>query len=134
MKGEDIVTFYDFDQQAFLLAEDLEEVLTRLYAESCRYYLVFIDSNYVKKVWTKFERDVLTHSRRVKHIIPVVLDPEVRGKVFGIPSTIGMVDLSAEWAAISSVIQIPDAVRAAIRDKLATPLAAKLEELSISGS
>ena len=63
LKAEDVVTFYDFDQQAFLLAENLEEVLANIYAESCRYYLVFIDSNYVKKVWTRFERDVLTHSK-----------------------------------------------------------------------
>ena len=130
LKAEDVVTFYDFDQQSFLLAENLEEVLANVYSESCRYYLVFIDSNYLNKAWTQFERDVLTHSRRVRHIIPVILDPNAKGKVVGIPSTIGMVDLSLEWAAIVSGQGIDAAVRTAIRDKLALPLASKLEELS----
>jgi hypothetical protein len=50
MKAEDVVTFYDYDQQAFLLA--LEKTLGRVYAESCRYYLVFLEKNYREKVWT----------------------------------------------------------------------------------
>ena len=130
LKAEDIVTFYDFDQQAFLLAENLEEVLASVYAESCRYYLVFIDGNYVKKIWTQFERDVLTHSRRARHIIPVILDPDAKGRIVGIPSTIGMVDLSAEWAAIAAGKEINVEIRTAIQNKLAVPLASKLEELS----
>jgi hypothetical protein len=60
MKAEDVVTFYDYDQQAFLLALDLEKTLGRVYAESCRYYLVFLDKNYREKVWTKYEKDVMT--------------------------------------------------------------------------
>lgn len=134
LKAEDIITFYDFDQQAFLLAENLEEVLANIYAESCRYYLVFIDSNYVKKIWTRFERDILTHSSRAKHIIPVILDPEELGKVVGIPSTIGMVDLSKEWGEVMSIKQVSDTVRSGIRDKLALPLASKLEELAAASS
>lgn len=130
LKAEDIVTFYDFDQQALLLAENLEEVLEKIYAESCRYYLVFIDSNYVKKVWTRFERDVLTHSKRARHIIPVILDPEAKGKVVGISSTIGMIDLSDEWASVVSAKQVSDVVRTVIRNKLAIPLASKLGELA----
>jgi hypothetical protein len=43
MKAEDVVTFYDYDQQAFLLALDLERTLGRVYSESCRYYLVFLE-------------------------------------------------------------------------------------------
>ncbi len=117
-------------QQALLLAENLEEMFATIYAKSCRYYLVFIDSNYVEKVWTRFERDVLTHSKRARHIIPVILDSEAKGKVVGIPSTIGMVDLSVESAAVASTGRVSDAVRVAIRDKLALPLASKLEELA----
>ena len=130
LKAEDIVTFYDFDQQALLLAENLEEVFAKVYAESCRYYLVFIDGNYVKKVWTQFERDVLTHSTRARHIVPVILDPEAKGKVVGISSTLGMIDLSGEWASVVSSQQVSDTVLAAIRTKLAIPLLSKLDELT----
>ena len=131
LKAEDIVTFYDFDQQSFLLAENLEEVFSKVYSESCRYYLLFIDDNYVKKIWTQFERDVLMHSRRAKHVVPVILDPEAKGKVVGIPSTIGMVDLTSEWASIKLNGEIDEMTRNSIREKLAVPLAAKLEDLTI---
>ena len=45
LKAEDVVTFYDYDQQAFLLAFDLEDTLQRVYSETCRYYLVFLDQH-----------------------------------------------------------------------------------------
>ncbi len=48
LKAEDSVTFYDFDMQAFLLAEDLQAVLGKIYAVSCRYYIVFIDEFYLQ--------------------------------------------------------------------------------------
>jgi hypothetical protein len=69
MKSEDLITFYDFDQQAILLASDLEHDLKKVYGESCRYYLVFLDKHYREKVWTKFERDVMTNGNRTNHII-----------------------------------------------------------------
>ena len=100
LKADDLLTFYDYDQQAFLLAEDLEEVLARIYSESCKYYLVFLENHYLKKIWTKFQKDVLTNSSRAKHLIPVLLDPDAKGKAVGIPSTPGLVDLTAEWAEI----------------------------------
>jgi hypothetical protein len=69
MKAEDVITFYDYDQQAFLLALDLEKTLGRVYAESCRFYLVFLDNHYREKVWTKYEKDVMTRPGRKEHII-----------------------------------------------------------------
>jgi len=50
LKAEDVVTFYDYDQQAFLLALDLQETLGRVYFELCRYYLAFLDEHYNEKV------------------------------------------------------------------------------------
>ena len=132
LKAEDILTFYDFDQQAFLLAENLEEVLGRIYAESCKYYLVFLDENYLNKVWTKFERDVLTNSARAKHIVPVLLDPQAKGKVVGVPSTIGMVDLSVEWANVKLAGGVSDDVKVRVQEKLVRPLSEKLNEVFTS--
>lgn len=56
LKAEDVVTFYDFDQQAFLLALDLEQALQKIYSESCRFYLVFLDEHYSRKVWANTRR------------------------------------------------------------------------------
>lgn len=86
LKSEDVVTFYDFDQQAVLLALDLEAFLAKIYSESCCYYLVFLDERYSAKVWTKFEKDVMTQSGRRGHIIPVILDDTASKGAAGIAS------------------------------------------------
>src|SRR5262249_2174425 len=100
LKAEDVVTFYDYDQQAFLLALDLEHTLARVYAESCRYYLVFLDAYYKEKVWTKYEKDIMTNSGRKEHIIPVLLDDAGAQGALGIPATVGRIDLRPQWAEI----------------------------------
>lgn len=127
LKQEDSVTFYDYDQQSFLLAEDLEQVLPKIYAESCRYYLVFLDNNYLQKVWTRFEKDIMTRAGRTRHIIPVILEQEIHGLVVGIPSTVGMIDLSDQWARIKSQGGIlSDRDKQEIRDKLVLPVVEKV--------
>ncbi len=126
LKAEDSVTFYDYDQQAFLLAEDLEKVLPRVYAESCRYYLVFIDTHYLEKVWTRFEKDIMTKAGRSRHIIPVILDPDAHGKTVGISSTIGMIDLSEEWREINRGAVIEGDLAERIQRKLVRPLIEKV--------
>lgn len=125
LKEEDVITFYDFDQQAFLMAEDLELALPRVYGEACRYYVVFLDENYLSKVWTRFEKDIMTRTGRNKHIIPVILDKEVHGNVVGISSTIGMVDLSDSWQKRKSGGQIGE-LREAIESRLIQPLLEKI--------
>jgi hypothetical protein len=97
LKNEDVVTFYDFDQQAVLLALDLEATLGGIYSASCRYYLVFLDKHYREKVWTKYERDIMTRSGRTNHIIPVVLDSEGAAGTVGIANTVGRIDLQDIW-------------------------------------
>lgn len=100
MKVEDVITFYDFDQQAFLLALDLEKTLGRVYTESCRFYLVFLDRHYREKVWTKYEKDVMTRPGRKEHIIPVLLDDVGAEGVVGIPTTLGRIDLRDVWTEV----------------------------------
>jgi hypothetical protein len=91
------LTFYDFDQQAILLAENLEQVLGKVYSESCAFYLVLLDKNYTQKVWTQYERDILIHSGRSGHVVPVVLDEAGAQGVVGISSAIGKIDLRDQW-------------------------------------
>ena len=129
LKSEDVVTFYDFDQQAVLLALDLEGTLRRLYSDSCRYYLVFLGKDYSEKVWTKFEKDIM-HSHRKDHIIPVVLDEAGLTGLAGIPSTIGRIDLRAAWTEISVKGSVsPEAINV-IRNRCVMPLLEKLDSLA----
>jgi len=130
MKSEDVVTFYDFDQQAFLLALDLELTLQRVYGESCRYYLVFLDGNYRDKVWTRYEKDIMTHSGRKEHIIPVVLDNAGAEGTVGIPASIGRIDLRDLWAEVQRTgILDRDGINA-LRNRCVLPVLEKLDALS----
>lgn len=128
LKAEDVLTFYDFDQQAVLLAEDLERLLEKVYSESCAYYLVFIDQHYASKVWTKFEKDIITHSGRSGHIIPVVLDESGSRGVVGIASTIGRIDLRDQWSELQSGTAASDTLLGTVRNRCVIPI---LEKLSL---
>jgi len=130
MKAEDVITFYDYDQQAFLLALDLEKTLGRIYAESCRYYLVFLDRNYYEKVWTKYEKDVMTGYGRKEHIIPVLLDDKGAGGAVGIPATIGRIDLRDIWTEVNkSGIVTKDTINA-LRNRCVLPILEKLDAVT----
>ncbi len=127
MKAEDLITFYDYDQQAFLLALDLEETLGRIYAESCRYYLVFLDGNYREKVWTKYEKDVMTRPGRKEHIIPVLLDDRGAEGAVGIPTTIGRIDLRDVWAEVKRSGGVTKDTINALRNRCVLPILEKID-------
>jgi hypothetical protein len=127
LKKEDVVTFYDYDQQAVLLALDLEKILERIYAESCRFYLVFLDKHYREKVWTKYEKDVMTRPGRRDHIIPVIVDDVGADGAVGIPKTVGRIDLRDIWADVQRGGAITQDTINAIRNRCVLPLLEKLE-------
>jgi hypothetical protein len=127
MKAEDVVTFYDYDLQAFLLALDLERTLGRVYAESCRYYLVFLDENYRQKVWTKYEKDVMTQPGRKEHIIPVILDDSGATGAVGIPATVGRIDLRDVWSDMKKTGELTQDVINALRNRCLLPILEKLD-------
>jgi hypothetical protein len=121
MKAEDVITFYDYDQQAFLLALDLERTLGRVYAESCRYYLVFLDRYYREKVWTKYEKDVMTRPGRKEHIIPVILDESGAEGAVGIPATIGRIDLRDVWTEVKKTGSVTKDMINVLRNRCVLP-------------
>lgn len=126
MKSEDLVTFYDFDQQAVLLATDLQDYLGTVYKESCKYYLVFLDKHYRQKVWTRFEKDVMTSGGRSEHIIPVVLDDEGTAGTVGISNTIGRIDLKDVWAKIQKNGKVELDEVNAVRNRCVVPMLEKI--------
>jgi hypothetical protein len=130
LKAEDVVTFYDFDQQAVLLALDLQPALERIYSESCRYYLVFLDASYKEKVWTRWEQDILTHSGRTAHIIPVIIDEAGAAGIVGLPSTVGHIDLKDVFSALRRDAAVTEDTRASIRNRCVLPILQKLDDWS----
>lgn len=127
LKAEDVVTFYDYDQQAFLLAMDLEPTLARLYSESCQYYLVFLDHHYKEKVWTKYEKDIMTKAPRRNHIIPVVLDDTGANGLVGIPASTGHIDLRGVWSQLGASGEISMDSLNILRNRCILPLIEKLD-------
>lgn len=130
LKAEDVITFYDFDQQAFLLALDLEHTLRRMYADSCRYFLVFLGEHYSEKVWTKYEKDIMTTSGRRDHIIPIILDDAGAKGAVGIPTTVGRIDLRVQWSEIQKTGHISAEAINVIRNRCVLPLLEKLDASS----
>jgi hypothetical protein len=128
LKEQDVVTFYDFDQQSMLLGDDLEQVLRSIYATSAKYYVIFMDDAYAQKVWTKFEKDIMTHSSRSRHIIPVVLTELGKSGLVGISSTLGRIDLSDVWSDYKGVGRFSDDNISAIRNRAVLPLIEKVDE------
>jgi hypothetical protein len=130
LKAEDVVTFYDFDQQAILLALDLQSALARIYTASCRYYLLFLNASYKERIWTRWEQDILTHSGRTAHIIPVILDEAGATGVVGLPSTIGHIDLTDVYSAVLRDGIATHDLRASIRNRCVLPMLQKLDDWS----
>lgn len=128
LKSEDILTFYDYDQQAVLLAQDLEPILGKVYSESCAFYLAFIDENYLRKVCSKYERDILTNSGRKGHIVPVVLDDIAAQGVVGLSSLIGRIDLRQQWTELRATgVVTPESLNV-IRNRCVLPMLEKLSD------
>jgi hypothetical protein len=127
LKTEDVLTFYDFDQQAILLAENVEQVLAKVYSESCAFYLTFIDEKYTQKVWTQYERDIMTHAGRSGHIIPVILDDIGARGIAGIPSVIGYIDLRTQWAELKRGGAVSNDILNTIRNRCVLPILEKLD-------
>ena len=113
-----------------MLALDLEKTLERIYTESCRYYLVFLDQHYQDKVWTKYEKDILTRPGRKEHIIPVILDDKGAGGVVGISSTIGRIDLRDQWNEIQRTKAVSKSIMHTLRNRCVLPLLEKLDALN----
>jgi hypothetical protein len=127
MQSEDVITFYDFDQQAFLLAADLETTLAKVYSESCRYYLVFMDVDYRDRVWTKYEKDIMTTGTRKDHIIPVVVDEVGAKGLVGITTTLGRIDLRDVWSVIKQNGSVGQPEVSIIRNRCVLPTLEKLD-------
>jgi tetratricopeptide (TPR) repeat protein len=132
LQAKDVLTWYDFDQQAILLGSDIEEIGQRIYSDSCRFYLVFLEPSYREKIWTKFEKDVLTKGHRKNHIIPVVLDRAEVGKQVGLPSTIGHIDLSSIWSKFQNAGALSESDKQSIQSRLVSPILDKLNSHDVA--
>lgn len=128
LKSQDVITFYDYDQQSALLGDDLESVLKSIYSTSAKYYAVFIDDTYADKIWTKYEKDIMTHSTRSRHIIPIILTENGRMGLAGISSTIAHIDLTESWAGYLHSGHFNEDAIITIKNRAVLPVIEKVDE------
>ena len=93
--------FYDRERKAELLGTDLYEVLGDVYEHQARHCIMFVSGHYVRKRWTRHERQFITTRalEEADYLLPIRLDAT---RVPGISSGIGHLD-----AADHTVIRIP---------------------------
>ncbi|WP_175426060.1 hypothetical protein [Ralstonia pseudosolanacearum] len=89
-------------------------------------YLVFLDKNYREKVWTRFEKDVMTNGKRSDHIVPIVIDDEGASGTVGISNTIGRIDLKDVWAQIQKAGKISTDDVNTIKNRCVVPMLEKI--------
>lgn len=92
LRGRGIRPFYDDYEKAELWGKDLYEHLHYVYSKAARYCVMFVSSDYAKKVWTNLERQsaqerALQENR--EYVLPARFDST---QVPGLRETVGFVD------------------------------------------
>lgn len=64
--------FYDYNEQYRILGEDLKAYFEPIYKSDAEFVVVFIDSNYPRKLWTNFESDRFKNKFGEKAVLPVI--------------------------------------------------------------
>lgn len=93
LKATGVDVFYDLFEQVDLWGKNLVDHLADIYQNKSRYVVMFISEYYVKKAWTRHERQHAQARALVENedfILPARFDDT---KVPGLPETIGHVDL-----------------------------------------
>ena len=97
LKHRGVAVFYDDDEQANLIGENLTEYLTDIYKNKARYCIVLVSSSYVKKRWTRLEWRA-AQARAFEafdnvYILPVRLDET---ELPGLLSTVGYISTTVD--------------------------------------
>ncbi|WP_155992796.1 TIR domain-containing protein [Nocardioides sp. URHA0020] len=108
--GDDLTVFYDEDEKAKLLGENLIDLLTDLYQNKAKYVAMFVSAAYAEKMWTNIERQsamARAAQQRTAYILPIRMDDT---DLPGLLPTVGYLDARVEG--LDGVIKV-------IREKLA---------------
>lgn len=103
-----LIVFYDDDQQADLLGENLTEYLSEIYKNRSRFCIVLVSTHYVKKRWTRLEWRA-AQARAFNnfddaYILPIRLDGS---ELPGLLPTTGFVELdTGSDASFEKVVEI----------------------------
>lgn len=98
--------FYDDFEQSEMLGRDLYAFLYEIYSRRCRYCVLLISINYVRRMWTIHERaaaqERALHERGNTYILPIRLDDT---KVPGLSGSIAYASFSSGVETIANLIK-----------------------------
>ncbi|MFF8968213.1 PQQ-binding-like beta-propeller repeat protein [Streptomyces sp. NPDC014995] len=105
--------FYDTDETAELWGKDLYEHLDHIYREASRYCVIFVSTEYRKKIWTNHERKS-AQARAIREVSEYILPARFDDtKIPGLRETMGFIDLRSTT---------PDELKGLILKKLGKPI------------
>lgn len=93
---DNLNVFYDEDNKADMLGEDLIEYFTDMYQHRARYVAMFVSAEYERKMWTNVERrSALARAaqQRTAYILPIRMDDT---QLPGLLPTVGFADARVE--------------------------------------
>lgn len=64
--------FYDLNERAEILGENLEEYFAPIYQSDASFVVVFMDENYANKVWTVFESKAYKQRFMHNEVLPII--------------------------------------------------------------
>ena len=76
LQEREITTFYDFQEQHRILAQNVEDYLAPIYRSESQFVVALLSPHYPKKVWTKFESSVFESRFGENAVIPIFIDCE----------------------------------------------------------
>ena len=71
LEADDYVVFYDLNEQARIVGEDVEKFLAPIYASDSRFVIAVLGRQYGEKRWTIFESDQFKSRFDDGHVIPI---------------------------------------------------------------
>jgi hypothetical protein len=71
LRDAEVEVFYDRFEQHRILAEDVEEYLGPIYRSEAAYVIALLETDYPKRIWTKFESDQFRERFKDGSVIPV---------------------------------------------------------------
>ena len=106
LKNLNIRVFYDEDQQAELLGQNLYTYLNHVYAHQARYCVLLASKAYVERAWTSHERTAAQErafrERGGAYVIPVRIDET---PIPALPSTVAYVRIEEGVERIARLIE-----------------------------
>jgi hypothetical protein len=73
LENAELEVFYDANEQHRILAEDVEEYLSPIYASEAQMVICILGPDYPKKIWTRFESQQFKQRFSTGDVVPIVL-------------------------------------------------------------